>query len=40
MLGVEINLNSDLNEMRKSFEQKKLTVGYYNPITNPVPNFN
>ena len=27
--------------MRKSFESKHqlATVGYYNPITNPVPNF-
>ena len=27
--------------MRNSLAQgKRVTVGYYNPITNPVPNFN
>ncbi len=29
----------DFEEMQKTFETKKSTVGYYNPITNPIPNF-
>jgi len=35
-----MHADSDPEEMLKSFEMKKqVTVGFYNPITNPVPNM-
>ena len=39
-IGVNFHNDADIEGMRRSFEQKKISVGYYNPITNPVPNFN
>eukprot|EP00347_Sterkiella_histriomuscorum_P010638 403375503 len=37
---VNLHIDADPEVMRQSFEQKKQgTVGYYNPITNPVPNY-
>ncbi len=37
---VNVHLDANPEEMRKSFENKQqLTVGYYNTITNPVPNY-
>ncbi len=30
----------DIANLRKSFDNKKGIVGFYNTITNPIPNFN
>lgn len=31
----------EMEMMRKSFETRnQSTLGYYNPITNPIPNYN
>jgi len=32
--------DQDVDLMRQSLDSKNVTVGFYNPITNPVPNFN
>ena len=42
-IDIELYLGSDYDaeHMRQSFENKRQAVGgYYNTITNPVPNYN